>query len=62
MLDVTVREPLSLVDWMQELKSEAIVELFNRNGVWTNYTDDQIGKMLPEGIAIIDILDARDRV
>lgn len=61
-LDVTVREPLSLVDWMQELKPEAIVELFNRNGVWTNYTDEQIAKMLPEGIAMIDILDARDQV
>ena len=59
-LDVTVREPLSLVDWMQELKPEAIVVLFNRNGVWSNYTDEQIEKMLPEGIAVIDILDARD--
>ena len=54
--------PPSPVDLMRELKPEDIVELFNRNGVWNNYTDEQIEKMLPEGVAMIDILDARDGV
>lgn len=52
--------PPSPVDLMRALKPEDIVELFNRNGVWSNYTDEHIEKMLPEGVAMIDILDARD--
>ena len=59
-LDGEVLDPPSMVDWMRALKPEAIVELFNRNGVWNHYTDAQIEEMLPGGVVMIDIIDARD--